>query len=178
MKFLVALTALVLLSGCGPKGILKPDAPGPSAYDSIYIIGLHPKNVWVKVWPGSIHQNAFRQDVLRNATLVAPATDGYVIGRMRVSEVYALKDAVVVDDPSSTIGTPYTACRNALVFKAQPGKVIYLGDVDFAMDGDRLDPRMTYDAAAAEAFLKKRYPNIHAHVTAAHFLHMHLAGCN
>ncbi len=170
--------ALLLIAGCTSVGMVKPFQAGPTADQTIYIIGVSPESVRISVWPGSIVDHEFAKSGWRNANLYSAPVDGFVIGRAPAGRTLAITNARFVASSSSLLGLDFAPCSHASVFTPKGGQVIYLGSLNFDYEGKQIGVKETYDLQAASQFLKSHYPYIKTPLTAGHFQHMPYGDCS
>ncbi|AEK63507.1 hypothetical protein [Collimonas fungivorans] len=152
---------LVLLNGCTSVGLLDGTTPAPTDNESIFIMGVTPDNYRVSLFPGSIKDGVFHQNIFRSAAVYAAAKDGYVIGKSSAGDVLAITNVRVVKDSSSVLqGANFKPCGNVktMVFAVPKGKVIYLGDVAYQFVGQKVEVRYGQNIEAAQAYLDKNFP--------------------
>ncbi|PFH08897.1 hypothetical protein BCF11_1272 [Collimonas sp. PA-H2] len=157
----LAVSLLVLLNGCTSMGQLDSTTLAPTDNESIFIMGVAPDNYRVSIFPGSIKDGVFHQNIFLPAAVYAAAKDGYVVGKASAGDVVAVTNVRVVKDSSSVfLGTNFHPCDDTktMVFEVPKGKVIYLGDVEYTFGGKSVKVHYGQDMEAARVHLDKNFP--------------------
>lgn len=152
---------LALLNGCTSMGLLDGTTLAPTDNESIFIMGVAPDNYRVSLFPGSIKNGVFHQNIIRPAAVYAAAKDGYVVGKSSAGDVLAVTNVRVVKDSNSVfLGANFHPCgeNKTMVFEVPRGKVIYLGDVEYTFAGQKIEVHYGQNMEAAQAYLDKNFP--------------------
>jgi hypothetical protein len=151
---------LALLSGCDPLRELERTTPAPTSTESIFIMGVAPENYRVAIFPGSIKNGVFSQNVFGGAAFYGAAKDGYIVGKSSGGDVLGVTTVRIVKDADSVIGTSFKPCNGAktMVFETPKGKVIYLGDAEYTFSGNKIEVRYSQNIDSARAYLDKNFP--------------------
>lgn len=160
-QFIVLLSVAMFLSGCTSVGRVKPDED-INPEESVYILGVAPDNYRISIFPGEVRDGKYHQNIYRVASVYGAAEDGYVIGKAASKETVAIGYIRVVKDKDSLLGTDFKPCKGAqtMVFEIPAGKVLYLGDVKYRIDGDKLFVDYSKDFEAAKKYIDSRYPKL------------------
>ena len=158
---LVCLVAIVMCGGCTSMGRLDTKSQAPDKNQSIFVVGVSPENHRIGIFGGTEKDGAFKQNWLP-AVFYGGAQGGYIVGKSSGGKTLAITAVQVTASEKSLIGTDFTACDGAetVVFQAPPGKVIYLGSVDYRVSGDKLEIRYWNDLEGARRYLSGAYPGL------------------
>jgi len=152
-------TVLVLLAGCTSIGRMEANVQPPTKDEFIFVIGLAPDNYRVGIFGGTEKNGRFTQNWLP-AVFYGGAQGGYIVGKGNAKATLAITGVQVTANDKTIVGSDYQACggAEAAVFNGAPGKVIYLGDVEFRYAGKGLDRRYSNDLEKARSYLAAAYP--------------------
>ena len=160
--FLFLATVLNACTSPG-GGPLEKGATAIPADESVFILGVSPVRYRVVIASGSIkaHDGWFYRHPSASAVFMGAPDGGFVVARVRAGDVLALTSVTAVDD-KNVATRRFEACGGirSIVFNAPSsgGKVLYLGDVDYQMAGDKLSPRYTSNIDAAKRYMDSNYP--------------------
>jgi hypothetical protein len=158
----MACAGLVALSACVSTGRVEQDAAPPAEDHTYYVLGLSPANIRIMLFKGDVANGTFVQNRLVPASFVGTAVDGYVVGATHTGNTLGVTLVQVVDGPDEIFGPGFVPCGGAMmvVFTAEGGNVVYLGDARFERSGRGLAPHFSYDIEAARAYLKSHFPKL------------------
>jgi hypothetical protein len=156
------LLVLLDVAGCVSYSNLKGDtAADPNSQDAIVVMGLQPR-YRVAIARGSINAEG-RVRVGGMATLNVFPEDGYVVGRVPAAsspDEYHLQ--LILPQGIGAFVPAYFPCgdERVLTFEAPPGKVLYVGDVEFSTVPGKLELRYRVDIDGAKIYVKEHYPRL------------------
>lgn len=159
--FLFLATVLTACTSGG--GRLEKSDTAITADESVFILGVSPVGYGVEIAPGSIkdHDGRFYRHPFSSAVFVGAPEGGFVVARVRAGDVLAVTNVMAVND-RNMVTRRFQACAGirSILFNAPSsgGKVLYLGDVDFQMSGDKLSPKYTSNVDAAKRYMDNNYP--------------------
>jgi len=153
----VMLMAAALTSCATLTNLDKSYSLGSNPTRSIVIIGVKPDDIRFGVEEGALVDDQFKWSATATPILAVYPENGYVVAVMDATDpdqIYALTNLM------QSIHH-YRGCGRALeTFGIEPGKVVYLGDFEFASPPAGLKHTISYDPASAEAFIRDNYPNL------------------
>jgi len=161
LRQLACLMVSFICTGCTSMGRADTKIEAPDKNQSIFVIGLTPENHRIGVFGGSEKDGKFKQNWLP-AVLYGGAQGGYIVGKAHAGATLAITAVQVTENEKSFVGTDFQACNGAktVVFQVPPGKVIYLGSVDYRVNGKSLEVRYWNDLDGAHRYLSGAYPAI------------------
>ena len=162
----VLITVLVL-SACSEVRRLPENNINISANDSVFIFGLSPDDHRILVFPGSIDSGGWRQNPWSPATFMGAAKDGFVLSTASAGKTYAVSSIFVHREGGTALqGKMYAPCGDAqtIVFSVPAGKVIYLADLRYTQDGNRLRMDHSADLKKAQEYVDAHYPPLRGRV--------------
>jgi hypothetical protein len=126
--------------------------------ESIFVIGVKPKNFRISVFPGSVDDGVFTQSLLRSAVVFAFPEDGYVVAKAHAGDILALTMATPYEE-GEFLRRPYGACdgRSAPTFNVPSGKIIYLTDVSYRYSGTGIATSYAKDFESARRYIDQSY---------------------
>jgi hypothetical protein len=162
---------VLALSGCTSTGTVDANAAPPADDHTYYVMGLAPANVRIMLFKVDVRDGKFRQDPLPPASFVGTATDGYVVGATHSGNTLGITQVQVVNSPNAIFAKGFVPCSGApsVVFTAEGGKVVYLGNVHFDVGETNLKPSFDGDIEAARTYLRAHYPNLADKLEQGHF---------
>jgi len=151
-----------LLSSCVSKGLLKQDARLTSSDESVFVLGLSPENYSVFIFKGEIKNGRFDKNIFVSSIAYGTADNGYIVSKAPARETFAVTLISIGEKKDSISGTSYVPCRDAktITFKAPAGKVIYLGDVEYVLEGGAVTTKYGNNFDAAEKYINDKYPHL------------------
>jgi hypothetical protein len=157
-KKIAALALLALLSACATLSNLNKNySLGPKPTQSVVVIGVKPDDIRFGVEEGTLVKDQFKGSPTATPIFALYPDHGYVVAVMDTTDpdqLYALTNL------KQSIHL-YRGCGHALeTFAVEPGKIIYLGDFEFADPPAGLKHTISYDPASAEKFMRDNYPNL------------------
>lgn len=160
IKWTVAIALVVFVAGCGTTAIIDRNAPGPAADESIIVFGLKPERTRVMFFPGTKTGNQFLQNEWLGAVINGIPQDGYVVAKVKAGQVLGLTHVIMNGD--GITGQPYNACggTRAPTFEVPGGQTLYMADIEYVPEGNRLSVRYNNMFQAAKEYLYANYPNI------------------
>jgi hypothetical protein len=158
---LTFLASSLLVACANLHGQLKP-TDTISDHEGVFVLGLTPDNYRIHLIRGEINGDRFNPPKLGTgmADFLDSATDGYVIGKVEGGTSVGLVAISVAKGRDDAYAIPFSACgaRNALVFEAPKGRVIYVTDIDYQMRNSRVSVRYAQRFEAARMHLQKNFP--------------------
>jgi hypothetical protein len=147
---LLATFACLFLSGCATPLDRAAQPPGPD--ESLLVLGVN-QLYHISLVQGSIEDGEFKSSTTRPPAMKGEAVDGYMTGRAKAGSILALTTVSSVRPNSIMADTSYPPCYMPaiLFFTVPPGKVIYLGSVEFAGSKERRQVGMRYENRLAQA---------------------------
>ena len=158
----LALTVFIIfLSGCATHGVFSPASNFDPSKESIFVIGVSPENFWIELLGGEIKSGGFQFHWNGSAVQGWP-TDGYLVGKVKGGELMAITKIDNVKKNSAFKGKQYVPCarKKTLTFKAPVGKILYITDINYSVDGDELSIEYENGFGSAKQFLDKNYPKL------------------
>lgn len=181
-RYLLPLLAALGLACCASPVAIDPQSAIRSDEDAYFIMGVAPDNIIVWIGSGAVEDGRFRPDLatkflppaLLDSTTHGLPDHGYVVAKATAGTTLAITGIQYGGDtfPSHR----YDACAT-MVFTAEPGKVVYAGDVEFAFQSGHFGARPSKNIAAAKAFLTEHYPQLADKLEEGSARLMRTAGC-
>jgi len=160
-KLPLVLLALSV-SGCLAHGRLATAAALPDADQSVFVLGVVPRDFKISIRSGTVRNGVFAGSNLSPAVFVGRPENGLIVGRSRASASLGITNITVGSPLQLSLGggTHYGPCDGSktLVFRAQPGKVIYIGDIRYDLLSRRMSIAYSFDLDRARRNLAIRYP--------------------
>src|SRR5688572_21484597 len=131
------LVMAFLLVGCG-QPLVKGSKP-PTPAEGFFVFGSKPAHYQIQVFAGNVHGKVFVQDPWANATFGATPDNGYAVGRAKAGSILAVT-RVFNAEQSMWLADAFVPCgaTQTLVFTVEPGRVVYVADLDFRRAGNQL----------------------------------------
>jgi hypothetical protein len=160
-RYLLALCAFGL-SACTSVGVVNQKSAPPGAGKTIYVLGVAPDNYRVSIWRGEVSNGQFRPNMTFPPSFYGQAQSGYIVGSTSHDGPLGIANVRIVKNANSLMGADFVPCVDAqtIVFTPPKGRVVYLGDVAFAFQGDRLTVTYHNDFEGARQYLTKAYPGL------------------
>lgn len=160
--YLIALAAMTALSGCGTSAILERGAQNPAADESIVVIGVSSPDHRVMFFPGEITKGVFQQSLLGNAAINGVARDGYVVAKATAGQLLGLTRVTAPKGDRLFYGQAFAACggQRTLVFEVPKAQVVYLTDIAYEPNADRLSVSIQNRLSKAQEHLRSNFPDI------------------
>ena len=133
--------------------------------ESIFVVGSAPENFRIWFMRADIVEKdgttTVKQDVLGIPLLVANPENGFLVGKVRGGDTIAITGVRMVR-ANETFGPGGTACGGSktMVFSAPAGKVVYVGNAEFGLQGRQVFASYSNDYAAARKHIDANYPNL------------------
>ena len=133
--------------------------------ESIFVVGSAPENFRIWFMRADVIEKdgtaTVKPDVVGIPLLVANPENGFLVGRVRGGYTIAITGVRIVR-ANETFGPGGTACggNRTMVFTAPAGKVVYVGNAEFGMQGKQVFASYSTDFAAARKHLDANYPNL------------------
>lgn len=159
---IVGLVMSVLLGACTSIGTVDRNVAAPTGDEILFILGVTPDDHRVQVRAGSVEYGVFKPKDFSVVKLYATPTDGYVMWKGAASETAAVTMVVVVKDKSDVLGLQFLPCGDmrTMVFQGPAGKVVYLGDVAYRFERNRLSVTYKENFNAVQTFVELNYPQL------------------
>ncbi len=151
--------SLFAFAGCQSLGhIEKSQSIKPD--ESIFVFGASPEQYFYNVIPVELKPKGYR--TVRIAALYGRPEGGYLVGKGVAGEHLALSTVKATKDKESIAGPRYTPCggKRGLVFRAEPGKVLYITHATYSFEGNLLVPRFHDDFESARRYIDENFPNL------------------
>ena len=147
---LLAAFACLLLHGCATPLDRSTQLPGPD--ESLLVLGAN-RPYSIMLIHGSIENGEFSPSSSRPPAIKGQPTDGYVTGRAKAGSLLALTTVSSIQPNGIMMDTTWSPCQMPaiMLFTVPPGKVIYLGSVEFAGSSGRPGLAMGYENRLAQA---------------------------
>lgn len=164
-KHILMIVATALLTSCASVGKLEPSVQAPGPGETIFIIGLQPDYARVTISPGSVTNGTFKQSPTKFNVFVGHADDGFIVGKASATDSLALSTIEIAPNRNAPLGSgrtymPCDSSKKAFVFSPQGGKVVYLGDFNYTLNGNALEFKHTHDFQKAKAYIDANYSNL------------------
>jgi hypothetical protein len=169
-----------LLSGCVTLSTLDTSATIDNAGDeSIVVIGVRPEYM-ISLQNGPLSNGEFHpRTVMSEHFLIASPKGNYLVAKIKANSPGEAVGVVGVTASNSLWFNPakFKPCNSfSPVFTVPRGKVIYIGDVSYAMNGSKLDLQTSQDFASAREFVDNNYPNLKGLLSEAPFDMLRVVG--
>lgn len=117
--------------------------------DSIFVMRVTPSEHRVIAFNGKVVDGDFKFSLFTPARFSGLAVDGYIVGKAKPGEYIAIY----------SIGSR-TACGGGqtVVFRAEAGRVAYVGDVEFGLVDEKFVVSRSDNFSGARDFLVRHYP--------------------
>jgi len=163
LSYLLSACLLLLSTGCVNFSNLDKSATlTQDSSDAVIVMGVKPR-FRVAIAPGTIVEEKVKLGGI--ATLNTYPESGYIVGKVAAA-VFPNEYHVQAIFPDGIVGAgfgdAYGPCGNDHVvsFHAPAGKVIYVGDVEYARANGKLVIKYSEDLQSARKFLDREYPNL------------------
>jgi hypothetical protein len=162
MKKIILVLLWLTLTACATKGLLEENVALPPIEESIYIIGVEPEEYEIMVFPGSIDDGKFKQNIFKGANVSSAAHDGFVVGKAKSGEVLSIGIIRILKNKQFVFNSTYSPCdgKLAMTFRVPGGKVIYLGHVRYSYAGANIRVQYYQDIEAARKYVDRTYPGL------------------
>ncbi|WP_157768712.1 hypothetical protein [Paracidovorax avenae] len=157
---ILSLFCLSMISACSSLGQLDESSAAPSESESVFIMGVSPENYRVSIFPGSIDDGRFSQNLIRPAAFYGAAKQGFIVGKANAGDVLGITNVRVVSDGSSLLGADFKPCdgTKTMVYEVPRGKIVYFGSVDYKFEGKKLLVQYKNEIAAAQVHIRRNFP--------------------
>jgi hypothetical protein len=163
MKSLYILSTLMLssLSGCITMSNLPRTEAGPTSSDeTIVVLGVQPR-YRVALSKGTANGESWSLDQLSLATTNSFPENGYIVVKVPSrtgSDTYGISQ--ILPEGIGGFVPRYVPCngQGIITFDAPAGKVVYVGDIEYARDGDKLRYIYSSNPEQARRFVAEQYP--------------------
>ncbi|RYH31852.1 MAG: hypothetical protein EON54_21095 [Alcaligenaceae bacterium] len=161
INYLILMIALAMCGCSTTVHELAHNSPGPSPDEAVVVIGIDSPLYRVLVYPGVLAGKTFHMHYTRSAVFSGTAQNGYLVVKIPAGEMMAITTVVARDSPEGP-GKPFLACDRSqtLVFQPPPGQVIYIADVSYQRNGEKLITSYTRHLEDARSYLRNHYPAI------------------
>lgn len=162
-----ALSTLALFSGCVTTvNLSKAEGPPASPEETILVFGVQPR-YRIGLAKGRIDGTKWNRDHSSVATANIFPDDGYIVVKVpsRSSpETYGV--AQILPEGIGGFVPRYLTCtgQNLVVLPAPPGKVVYVGDIEYKIEKSTLQFIYSYQPEKAKEFLASNYPTLSSHL--------------
>jgi hypothetical protein len=152
-------------------GVVDKTATLNSNDESIFIIGVAPESYRILIFPGEVIDGKFKQNQWRGATVYGAADKGFLVGKAAAGETLAILIVQAAEKKGALTTNNFKACsaKKTITFKIPSGKVIYLGNLAYQLDGDLLRVHYHQDLASAQKYMDDNYPSVHGKVEQSDF---------
>lgn len=164
LKLAAGLALVALLSGCGTKSVLRPDAnQQPSSEESIVVFGLNPHHT-IHVVPGVKLPAGFERGAIDTPLVNGESTDGYLVAKLRPGQLMGLVTAFKTQgNEGNFLGTrAFTDCGNWVLVLEVPraGRMYYVTDIEYTAVGLKLNARYGNRIGSAADYLNTKFPQL------------------
>lgn len=164
LKILATLFIVGGVTGCavGTTSVFKGDVVPLSPDEAVVVFGVKSPGFRVMLFPVSVKEGQFSVSPFDNAVVNGFPTDGYLVAKVKAGQMFGVA-RVVAPKGTALLGDIFSPCGNnrGLVFQApRAGQVVYLTDVEYLRDGNRLEVRYTNELERAERYMKQRYSSM------------------
>lgn len=166
---MIGVIAAAMLCACGTP--VRKDGATVGPNDAYFVLGIAPENIKIQVFPGSMNADGrFQQSALGNAVLNARADQGYAVGKAKPGTTLAITRVYTTESVFNP-GLGFVPCQEAqtVVFTPEKGKVVYVTDLDYRQNGDRLEIAHGRNLDGASKYLAANYPQLAALVEQGEF---------
>lgn len=154
----------LLLAACTSIGTISPESDVEMTESSVVVIGMKQPGFYLSIWPVDFSGGMVYRKPYDGISIWGQAANGYVVGKVEPGRYYALLQ-IILD--SGYFGNAdkrpnWVACGgiSTLTFEVEPGKVIYIADVEFQSAKDGEQPKFSADYYSAKIFMNKNYPEL------------------
>ena len=122
-------------------------------------MGVKSPGFRVMLFPVSVKEGKFSVSPFDNAVVNGLPTDGYLVAKVKAGQMFGVT-RIVAPKGAALLGDMFSPCDNnrGLVFEApRAGQVVYLTDVEYVRDGNRLEVRYTNEMERAQGYMTQRY---------------------
>jgi hypothetical protein len=165
MRAICIVVMCLVLTACA--GTADRTVTTPAAGETLFILGIAPESYQIQISDGKVEYGLFKAAPAAFVKVNSTPTGGYVVWKGPSSEISAITRIIIKEKTTDLIGQHFFPCGDAptMVFSGSAGKVVYLGNVRYRLDGKRLHIDYEEDLKAAQAFVDRRYPELKAEVT-------------
>lgn len=160
LRRILTLLLALALPACTSINRLPPTEAIDATSDAIVMLGVRPDHYRIQIFPGSVEEGVWLEDLMGYADFYGAADDGYVVARVESDTALAIHRLDDTRPPSGKRTEAAFACSGTrvVVFTIPKGKVLYLSDFEFGPPGERFKFRETADLARAMQWLDQKYP--------------------
>ena len=156
----MAAAAGLLLAGC--QSAVKPlsQTVQPDAKEVVYVMGIAPGNYQLTIRPGSVENDVFKVNTWSRSRVSSAPIDGYLVWTGAPNQTLAVTAVQWPRNKADLPGGTFSPCGEqiTMVFKGGAGKVLYFGDVQYAVDGNQINIRTQDRFDRTERYINARYP--------------------
>ncbi|WP_147431337.1 hypothetical protein [Azonexus fungiphilus] len=151
---------LVLLSGCVTTSNLPKNEPAMvSPQETVFVIGVQPR-YRVALAKGRVDGTKWSRDSFSVATTNSFPDDGYIVVKvpsLSPPEWYGI--AQILPEGIGVLAPRYMPCigQGVVAFQAPSGKIVYVGDIEYKREGDKLKFNYAWRPEAAKKFVSSSY---------------------
>ena len=163
MRIFILLLVTSLIVGCSSIGEFTPGSSVNFSKESVYVIGTRPSNFHITIWPGKIKDGYFYKNAWDGAALWGKPTEGYLIGKIKSGTTLAITEiSKHVDSGGWSSEADWAPCDGAAAFyfTAEPGKVVYITDVEYRESDDGIKIDYQSDFEGAKKFIARNFPEL------------------
>jgi hypothetical protein len=159
--FLSSVIAIAAaLSGCvSVSNLSASGATPPTQAESVIVLGVK-KNFRVGLQKGVVDGSTWNQDTISVLQSNTFPERGYIVLKL-APQAGGTRYGIAQILPEGIGGfvPRYLPCRgqSVVTFQASPGKVAYVGDVDFTLSAGKLSFEYSFDAEAARRHMREAY---------------------
>ena len=157
--FVVAAAAVLLLSGLTSIEPLKQTTQ-PDANDVVYVVGVAPVNYQITMQSGTVENGVFKVHTWSSGRMSTTPIDGYMVWTGPPNVALAVTAVQWPRSKADQAAGNFSPCgeQATMVFKGDAGKVLYFGDVLYAVEGNQINIRTQDRFDRTERYINARYP--------------------
>jgi len=163
--------AIMVCGGCISTGRPSAKLSAPTEKQSVYVLGVVPSTNRLTVFPGNTSDGKFNRSKLLPANFYGNPQGGFIVGKAKAGQTLAVIMVRVTANENDILGWDFKPCGNlkTLVFEAPAGKVVYLGSIQYIVNGGDLDIKYSNDLEQARRYLANAYPALESHLEQGSF---------
>ena len=148
------------MTGCAVNSTLTYDAVMPKDGEAIVVLGVSPSNTKITLHEAIVDNGFVREKSAFEKGIGGKPLNGYVPLVVKSDTVYKMSNIILY--VGDKIGGVYRACDGArtLSFKAEPGTVTYIADINFASIDGKFKTGNRKNFSAARKYIEENYPNL------------------
>lgn len=160
----IFIVLAILLSGCASNKTLSREASMPTSEEALVVFKLTPSNATIALLEASVENGFVKSNAVFGVR--GKPVDEYVPVILKANTTYKISMITLsVMDQSAGF---YHACDGAktVAFKTQPGKVMYITDVNFSSKNGKFHIDYKNDFVSAKKYIDENFVNLKGNLIA------------